>query len=82
MSGRRARPEMTATRPSEVVFFANGLLRILTDAANATRGEEDQGRMETAQRGPAADTSELSGRFIAMIDMASMSAARSQIVSE
>ena len=38
--------------------------------------------METAERGPAADTSELSGRFIAMIDMASMSAARSQIVSE
>jgi len=38
--------------------------------------------VETADRGPAADTSELSGRFIAMIDMASMSAGRAEIVSE
>jgi len=38
--------------------------------------------METAARGPQADTSEISGRFISMLDMATMSAARYEIVSE
>lgn len=38
--------------------------------------------MASAQRGPQADTSELSGQFIAMVDMATMSAARYEIVSE
>ena len=38
--------------------------------------------MDSARRGPEADTSDLSGQFIAMIDMASMSMAMSEIVSE
>jgi len=38
--------------------------------------------MASAERGPQADTSDVSGQFISMVDMATMSAARYEIVSE
>lgn len=38
--------------------------------------------MASAERGPEADTSEISGHFISLLDMGSMSAARYEIVSE
>lgn len=38
--------------------------------------------MDSAQRGPRADTSEISGQFISMLDTPTMSAARYEIVSD
>ncbi|MEO5963983.1 MAG: hypothetical protein ABIR11_00855 [Candidatus Limnocylindrales bacterium] len=68
----------------EVVPTLPGLER-----REATRAEVGEwvlvlryGDMESAQRGPQADTSEISGQFISMLDMATMSAARYEIVSQ